>query len=134
MGKFLPPNSPKNENFKKNEKRAWRYHRFIVSKIMIIYYTIPEIWHMTNVIVVFHFGLLFALLPPVPPLTAQKIQLKKKNENKRYHQFTHVYQKLWLDDARFLRQTDGEQQTDGQTDRLTKVTHRSGCSTTSKTS
>ena len=33
---------------------------------------------MTNVIVVFHFGLLFALLPPVPPLTAQKIQLKKK--------------------------------------------------------
>ena len=49
---------------------------------------------MTNVIVVFHFGLLFALLPPVPPLTAQKIQLKKKNENKRYHQFTHVYQKL----------------------------------------
>ena len=133
MGNFLPPNSPKNENFKKNEKRAWRYHRFtIVSKIMIIYYTIPEIRCMTNVIA-FHFGLLFALLPPVPtPLTAQKIQLKK-NENKRYHQFTHVYQKLWLDDARFLRQTDGEQETDGQTDRLTKVTHRSGCST-SKTS
>ena len=27
-------------------------------------YTVPEIWHVTNVIVIFHFGLFFALLPP----------------------------------------------------------------------
>ena len=26
-------------------------------------YTVPEIWHGTNVIVIFHFGLIFALLP-----------------------------------------------------------------------
>ena len=32
---------------------------------------------MTDVIVIFHSGLLFALLP-LPPLTAQKIKIKKK--------------------------------------------------------
>ena len=31
---------------------------------MIICYTVPEIWHVTDVIVIFHFGLFFALLPP----------------------------------------------------------------------
>ena len=31
---------------------------------MIIGYTVPEIWHMTDVIVIFHFGLYFSLLPP----------------------------------------------------------------------
>ena len=31
---------------------------------MIIYCTVPEIWHVTDVIVIFHFGLFFALLPP----------------------------------------------------------------------
>ena len=29
---------------------------------MILCYTVPEIWHMINVIVIFHFGLFFALL------------------------------------------------------------------------
>ena len=38
-----------------------------VSKIMIISYTVPEIWHTTDVIVIFHFGLFFALLPPNRP-------------------------------------------------------------------
>ena len=44
---------------------------------MIIYYTVPEIWCLTDVVFVFHFGLFF------------------------YH-FTHVYQKVGTD-----RQTDG---------------------------
>ena len=35
-----------------------------VPKIMIICYTVPEIWCVTDVIVIFHFGLFFALLPP----------------------------------------------------------------------
>ena len=34
-----------------------------VPKIMIICYTVPEIWGMTDVIVIFHFGLFFVLLP-----------------------------------------------------------------------
>ena len=33
-------------------------------KIMIICYTIPEIQCMTDVILIFHFGLFFTLLPP----------------------------------------------------------------------
>ena len=36
----------------------------IVSKFMITGYTVPDIWHMTDVIVVFHFWQFFALLPP----------------------------------------------------------------------
>ena len=34
-----------------------------VPKIMIICYTVPKIWVMTDVII-FHFELFFALLPP----------------------------------------------------------------------
>ena len=30
---------------------------------MIICYTVPEIWHVTAVILIFHFGLFFAHLP-----------------------------------------------------------------------
>ena len=33
-----------------------------VPKIMIICYTVPEIWHVTDLII-FHFGLFFVLLP-----------------------------------------------------------------------
>ena len=42
-----------------------------VPQIMIICYTLPEIWHMMDVTVIFHFGLFFALLLPTSP----------KNEN-----------------------------------------------------
>ena len=38
--------------------------RFTVPKIMMIWYIVPEIWHLTDVIVIFHFGLFFALSPP----------------------------------------------------------------------
>ena len=34
-----------------------------VSETMITCYPVPEIWRMTNVIFIFHFGLIFALLP-----------------------------------------------------------------------
>ena len=34
-----------------------------VTNIMIICYTVPEIWRVTDIIVIFHFGLIFALLP-----------------------------------------------------------------------
>ena len=64
-----------------------------VPKIMIISYTVHEIWHVTNVIVIFHFGLFFALLPPPLPLTDPKIQNFNKIKNSwRYHHFTQVYQ------------------------------------------
>ena len=47
----------------------WKTHVQISSfytsalKIMIIIYTVPEIWHVTGVIVLFHFGLFFVLYP-----------------------------------------------------------------------
>ena len=56
---------------------------------MIICSTFPEIWRVTDVIVIFHFEQFFAL-------TAQKIEnLKKKNENKgeRSEHFSKVYQR-----------------------------------------
>ena len=43
-----------------------------VPKIMIIGYTVPEIWHMTDIIVIFHFGLFFC------PFTVQKMKISKK--------------------------------------------------------
>ena len=53
----------------KNWKNHVEISSFYISvpKIMIISYTIPEIWCVTDVIVIFHFGLFFALLPPTPP-------------------------------------------------------------------
>ena len=51
--------------------KKWNNHMEIssfytsVPKIMIICCTVPEIQHMTDVIFIFHFGLFFALLPPL---------------------------------------------------------------------
>ena len=61
--KFYPSNDPKNQNFEKNERKAWRYHHFtpVCQKSF-------EIRHMTDVIFIFHFGL-------SPPLTTQKSKL-----------------------------------------------------------
>ena len=52
----------------KNEKKT-KISSFYTSepKLMIIGYTVLEIWHMTDVIVVFQFGQFFALLPPQQP-------------------------------------------------------------------
>ena len=72
---------------------------------MILCSIAPEIRHMANVIIIFHFRLLFALLPH---LTAQEMQISKnqtiKKHTWRYH-FKPVYQKLWLHDD--VRRTDG---------------------------
>ena len=46
---------------------------------MIICHTVPEIWCVTNVIVIFRFG----LFSPFTPVTAQEIKIKKKERKKR---------------------------------------------------
>ena len=62
--------------------KKWKNHLEIsfytsVPKIMIICYTVHEIWCVTDVIITFHFGLFFALLPPI---TARKMKFKKMKE------------------------------------------------------
>ena len=78
---FYPPNSLKNENFKKKKKKHLEITSLYTSvpKIMIIFYIAPELWRVTVVIVVFPFGLFLALLPP-PPLTMQKLKLSRKTK------------------------------------------------------
>ena len=69
---------------------------------MIIGYTVPEIRCVTDVII-FHFGLFFALIPS-NSLKNENIKKKKKKRKKKkkkkkkkkdwkYHHFTQVYQK-----------------------------------------
>ena len=63
--------------------RKWKKHLEIssfytsVPKIMVICFTIPEIWHVTYVIVIFHFGLFFCAFTP---LTSLKMKIKKKKK------------------------------------------------------
>ena len=120
LGHFLPFYSRKNENFKK-----WKKHQEISSfyttvlKIMIICCTVLEIWHMTDVVITFHFRPIFCSFTP---LTAQKFKiLKKWKKSLVISSFTNVYQKLWSDDARFPRH--GVRQTDGKSDILRSVPH-----------
>ena len=62
------PFPPTTLKIKISEK--WKNHLKIpsfyksVPKIMIIWYTVREIWHVMDIIVIFHFGLIFALLTP----------------------------------------------------------------------
>ena len=64
---LLPPNSPKNQNFikmKKNPGDIIILHQCPKNHDHML--TVPEKWNMTNVIVIFHFGLFYALLPFLP--------------------------------------------------------------------
>ena len=76
---FLPPNSPKNQNFQKWEKHL-EISSFYTSvpKNMIIGYTVPEICHVTDIIVIFHFGLFLALFYPANTLKYENLK-KWKN-------------------------------------------------------
>ena len=60
---LLPPKKTKKEKLKKIKKKKKKKKRLeissfytIVPKLMIIGYTVPEIWCVTYVIVIFHFG------------------------------------------------------------------------------
>ena len=78
FGQFLPFYPPIFAFLpKKKEKKRLEISSFYTSapKIMIIYFTVPEIRCMMDVIVTFHFGLCFALLSP---LTAQKMKISQK--------------------------------------------------------
>ena len=62
-----------------------------VPKIMI-WCIVPEIWRVTEVIVIFHFWAIFCLFTPQQPKKS-KFQ-KNEKKTRRYRHLTHVYQKL----------------------------------------
>ena len=62
---FTPIKARKMEMLKKRKKHLEILSFYAsVPKIRVIRYTIPETWRVTDVIVIFHFGLFFPLLPP----------------------------------------------------------------------
>ena len=70
LGYFLPfyrPNSPKNENFKKMKKKTpggiITLQKCTKNHDHMLYCSWDK-WCVTDVIVIFHFGLFFARLPP----------------------------------------------------------------------
>ena len=111
------PTNQKNQNFGKMKKK--KKHLGISSfytsapKIIIICYTILEIWHVTDVII-FHFGLFFTL-PPHPIRPKNQIN-KKMKKTPGDIILLHTSQKLWSDDAWFPRY--GVRRTDRWTGRL----------------
>ena len=62
---FTPITAQKKKLSKKWRKKHLEISSFYtsVTNIMIICYTVPQIWHMMDVIVTFHFRLSFATLP-----------------------------------------------------------------------
>ena len=62
---LLPPTTQKIKILKNWEKylEISSFYKS-VPKIMIICYSVSEIWHVINPILIFHFGLFFTLLPP----------------------------------------------------------------------
>ena len=76
---FTPLTAQKIKIKKKNEKKYLEISSFYtrLPKIMITCYTVPEIWCVADISVIFHFGLFFALSPP-PPWQPKKSKLKKK--------------------------------------------------------
>ena len=120
------------KNLKVNILKKWKKHLEVLSfytsvpKIMIIWYTVPEIWHMTDVIILCYFL-------PFYPRNSLKNENLKKNEKKHLEvsSFYICVPKImitWCTVPEIWCATDG--QTDRWTDRqMEKVTHRGGCST-----
>ena len=72
FGRFfahLCPQQLEKSKFWKNEKNTWNISSFYnsVLKIMIICYTVPEIWHMTDVITFRFLGHFWPFYPPNSP-------------------------------------------------------------------
>ena len=91
-----------NLNLKKMKKNHWIYHHFTQVYQKSWSYTNCS-WDMACDTCNCHFSFR-AIFCPFILLTAQKIKISKKWKKVwRYHHFTHVHQKLWLDNVPFLR-------------------------------
>ena len=69
---------PRNKNFKKKWSKHQRLLKKNIPKIMICF-TVLEVWHLTDVILIFHFGLFLPFYPPPPnsPKNENFIKMKK---------------------------------------------------------
>ena len=77
---FYPLNSPQKMKISKQWKKGLEISFYTsVPKIMIICYPVPEIWHVSDVIFIFHFGQW--MFSPFTPLTAQKRKISKQRKN-----------------------------------------------------
>ena len=99
---------------KKKKKKILEISSFYTSapKTMTTSYTVPEIWRVTNVIFIFHFGLISASLPCWKPENSEFLKMKKKTPWDIL--IKNVYHKLWSDNVQFLRY--GVEGTDRWTD------------------
>ena len=118
---FTPLTTQKIEILKKWKNRL-EISSFYTSvpKIMIIFYTVPEIWHVTDVICFSFWAILLPLYPP-RSLTAQKIKIFQKMKKtsgdiiishmctKNYDQIMYISWNMVYDEW------------------MEKVTYRSGC-------
>ena len=135
MSFYTPPSPVATQRAKKHLEISSFYTS--VQKILIICYTVPEIWHATHVVVIFHFELfllpfwaIFCLF--ISP-TAQKIKISKKQNKKKKTEKKPTKNKLeislfytcvpkimisWCTVLEILRATDDrmDERTDGQID------------------
>ena len=107
---LLPPKQPEKSKLKKKEKKHLEISSFYnsVPKIMIKCYTVPEICHVTDVII-FHLGHFF----PFTPLSVWKIKIKKKKKRLEISSFYICVPKIIIRWCTVLEIWCG---TDGQTD------------------
>ena len=61
------------------KSKIWKKEKNSVPELMVICYTVPEIWRVTNAIFIFH--LFWAIFCSFTPLTARKIKILKKWNN-----------------------------------------------------
>ena len=108
---FYPTNNTKNQNFEKMRKQPGDIiilHKYIKNNDHILYCSWDMACDRSNLF--FFLGYFL----PFYPLNSPKTQNFQKNEksSRRYHHFTHMYQKLWSDNVRFLKYgvwwTDGK--------------------------
>ena len=116
--------------FQKNEKKSLEISSFYTSvpKLMIICYTVPEIWHVMDVILIFHFGLFFFFLLFYPHNSPKNQNFKKMKKTPGGDIIIlPCVPKIMI---RWCTVLEIWCATDGQTDRWTeKVTQRGGCPT-----
>ena len=118
LGLFLAFSLPKNlenlnfEKMKKTPGDIIILHKYIKDHDHMLYHS----WDMALDRYNFYFSF-WAIFYPFIPQQPKRSKLKKKKKKKknnawRYHYFTYMYQKLWLNDVQFLRY--GARRTDGQ--------------------